>query len=65
MLTIISALILYFVVQSVFDPNASITINGITATNQSSKIFALAFCALFPILGLFFAFVPEKHLAYG
>ena len=62
MFAIIGALILFFFVQAALDPTASITINGIATTDQHAKMLAVVFCALFPIFGLFLAFVPEKHL---
>jgi hypothetical protein len=62
MFAIIGTLILFFFVQAALDHNASITINGIATTDQNAKMFAVVFCAFFPIFGLFLAFVPEKHL---
>ncbi len=62
MFAIIGALILFFFVQAALDPAASITINGIATTDQNAKMFAVVFCAFFPVFGLFLAFVPEKHL---
>lgn len=62
MLAIIGALILFVFVQAAMDPTASITINGIASTDQFAKMFAVVFCALFPIFGLFLAVVPEKRL---
>lgn len=62
MSAIIGTLILVFFVLAALDPNASITINGVATTDQNAKNFAVLFCAFFPLLGLFLAVVPEKHL---
>lgn len=61
-LAIIGSLMLFFFVQAALDPNASITINVIVTTDQNAKIFAVVFCAFFPIFGLFLALISEKHL---
>ncbi|MBU1619684.1 MAG: hypothetical protein KJ556_06960 [Gammaproteobacteria bacterium] len=61
-LAIIGGLMLFFFLQAAFDPHAVITINGIPTTDKYAKTFAVVFCALFPLIGLFMAFVQEKHL---
>lgn len=61
-LAIIGSLVLFFFLQAAFDPNAVITINGIPTTDKYAKMFAVIFCALFPLMELFMAFIQEKYL---
>tara|TARA_Y100000034_G_scaffold97509_1_gene119095 strand:- start:63 stop:365 length:303 start_codon:yes stop_codon:yes gene_type:complete len=60
MLIIIGCLLVFFFAQTAFDPNAVIEVNGIPTKDKSTKISALLFTCLFPIIGLFLAFSPSK-----
>lgn len=58
-----SILVFVFVfVQAVLDPYAVIEINGVPTKDQTDKIVAAIFSALFPILGLFLSFAPARLL---
>ncbi|TLU61988.1 hypothetical protein FE810_13095 [Thalassotalea litorea] len=61
-LIIVGSLIVYFFAQAAFDPNAVIEINGTPTRDQNAKIGALIFICLFPVLGMFLAFTPDKFM---
>lgn len=61
-LIIIGSILVYFFVQAALDPNAVIEINGVPTKDDNSKIIAVIFSGLFPIMGLFLAFTPSKYL---
>ena len=61
-LIIIGSILVFFFVQAALDSNAVIEINGVPTKDESSKIIAALFSSLFPLVGLFLAFVPSKHL---
>ena len=61
-LIIIGSILVFIFVQAALDPNAVIEINGVPTKDESSKIIAAIFSGLFPLMGLFLAFVPSKHL---
>lgn len=63
MIIVGSILVFVFVfVQAVLDPYAVIEINGVPTKDQTDKIVAAIFSALFPILGLFLSFAPARLL---
>ena len=61
-LIIIGSVLVFVFVQAALDPNAVIEINGVPTKDEISKIIAAIFSSLFPIMGLFLAFVPSKYL---
>jgi hypothetical protein len=60
-LIIIGSLVAFVFVQAALDPNAVIEINGVPTKDESSKIIAAIFSSLFPLIGLFLAFLPSKN----
>ena len=61
-LIIVGSILVFVFVQAVLDPYAVIEINGFPTKNQTDKIVAAIFSALFPILGLFLSFAPARLL---
>ena len=61
-LIIIGSILVYVFFQAALDPKAVIEINGVPTKDENSKIIAAIFSSLFPILGLFLAFIPSKYL---
>jgi len=60
MLILIGCLLVFSFVQAALDPNALIEVNGVPTNDKSTKISAVLFACLFPIIGLFLAFAPNK-----
>ncbi|MGX1111258.1 hypothetical protein ACSSVW_000637 [Pseudoalteromonas sp. MBR-15] len=61
-LIIVGSILVFVFVQAVLDPYAVIEINGVPTKDQTDKIVAAIFSALFPILGLFLSFAPARLL---
>ncbi|MFQ3204752.1 MAG: hypothetical protein ACI87I_002914 [Pseudoalteromonas tetraodonis] len=61
-LILVGSILVFVFVQSALDPNAVIEINGVPTNDQTDKIIAAIFSALFPIAGLFLSFAPAKLL---
>lgn len=59
-LILIGSILVYFFATAALDPNGVIEINGVPTKDQTSKIMVLIFACLFPILGLFLAFAPNR-----
>ncbi|MBU2917618.1 hypothetical protein KO505_06545 [Psychrosphaera sp. F3M07] len=61
-LILVGSILLFVFTQAALDPNAVIEINGAPTKDQTDKIMAAIFSALFPIAGLFLSFAPAKLL---
>ncbi len=61
-LIIVGSILVFVFVQAVLDPYAVNEINGVPTKDQTDKIVAAIFSALFPILGLFLSFAPARLL---
>jgi len=60
MLILIGCLLVFFFAQAALDQNAVIEVNGVPTNDKSTKISAVFFTCLIPIIGLFLAFAPSK-----
>lgn len=61
-LILVGSILVFAFAQAALDPNAVIEINGFPTKDQTDKIMAAIFSALFPTLGLFLSFAPAKLL---
>ena len=61
-LIIIGCILVFFFIQAALDPNAVIEINGVPTKDPMDKIMAVIFAAIFPLVGLFLSFAPDKIL---
>ncbi len=61
-LILVGSILVFVFTQAALDPSASIEINGVPTKDQTDKIVAAIFTALFPLIGLFLSFAPAKLL---
>lgn len=61
-LILVGSILVFVFIQAALDPNTVIEINDVPTKDQTDKIIADIFSALFPIAGLFLSFAPAKLL---
>ena len=62
MFTLVGGMLLFNFGVLLFEPNSTITVNGVVTSEYAPKLQAVIFNASFVLMGLFFLFSPSKLL---